>query len=441
MQSFLIVATVASFVALSTVQCNSSYEVLYQWKTAEYNIPFYVKLNRTEYIPQNNVISIIKIFEDRMWLVTPRYLRGVPVTLSTVPYKHKFHLWERLLQLFFPNPLLQPFPSYEMNKLGDCNALQSAHGLEIDQFGRLWVVDIGRVNILEELSMQGQALNLCPAKLVIFDVNDGRSDKIFTYTFPDDVAPHKSNNLKNMQVACETKTDCWAYISDMASNRLVIYDHKNRQSWTAEHPTMGPDPTKTNFSVNGIYRTKSLIEIFSLNFILKLGVPSPVRAYGICGVGLSPRKFNFRELYFSPFGSTTLFKIRTDILKNPDLQPNGILQKNDVVELGVKSGQSDGFAMTSKGRLYYGILPSSSVVSTDTYPELNQIGNQNIVAQSNVDLLWPDAFSFDGKGTLALTTNKLYLIQKYNPTEYNFRVILLRHTGELYAYNSRKYEN
>lgn len=186
-----------------------------------------------------------------MWLATPRYLRGVPVTLNTVLYKHKYPLWEHI---FFPrnqSPKLQPFPSYEMNKVGDCNALQLAHALDIDQFGRLWVIDVGRVNILEEIELQGPALNLCPAKLVIFDVNDGRSDVIFTYVFPEDVAPHTSNILKEIQVACETEENCWAFVPDIALSRLVIYDHKNRQSWTAQHPSMAPDPTKTAFLING----------------------------------------------------------------------------------------------------------------------------------------------------------------------------------------------
>lgn len=159
-------------------------------------------------------------------------------------------------------------------------------------------------------------------------------------------------------------------------------------------------------------------------------------SFGITGIGLAPRKFKFSYLYFSPLASKTLYKIETDILKNPDLQQNGTLNENDVIELGKKPGQSDGFAMTSKGRLYYGNLPKSSVLSTDTYPELMYVKDQKTVAESNVDILWPDDFAFDGKGNLALTTTKFHLIQKTNPAEFNYRVIMLSHTGNVYAYNS-----
>lgn len=151
---------------------------------------------------------------------------------------------------------------------------------------------------------------------------------------------------------------------------------------------------------------------------------------------MAPRKYDFCDLYFSPLGSTTLYKIKTDVLKNPDLKQNETLERSDVINLGEKPGQSDGFAMTSKGRLYYGNLPDSSVIYTDTKPELMQIKGQKTVAQSNVDLLWPDGFSFDGKGKLVLTSSKFHLIQRTDPEDYNYRVILLRRTGDVYAYNS-----
>lgn len=94
--------------------------------------------------------------------------------------------------------------------------------------------------------------------------------------------------------------------------------------------------------------------------------------FGINGVGFAPRKFNFSHLYFTPLASTLLYKIETDILKNPGLKQNGTLQQDDVIILGEKSGQSDNLAMTSKGRLYYGNLPDSSVISTDTVSRIGE---------------------------------------------------------------------
>ncbi len=247
----LIVTPVTGLLSLSIVQCLLSYDVYYKWKSIEYNVPPNVQLNSSEYIPGNNIISLMKIYENRMWLITPRYLPGVPFTLNTVPYDPKYHWWETFFMLRDESPKLQPFPSNAMNKVGDCNAIQLAHALEIDQFGRLWVVDVGRINILQPFELEGPALNLCPAKLLIFDVKKGRSNLIYTYTFPDNVAPNTTNILKDMQVACETEHDCWAFIPDIALSRIVVYDHKNQQSWTAQHPSMAPDPNKAIFLING----------------------------------------------------------------------------------------------------------------------------------------------------------------------------------------------
>lgn len=243
--------SVTGFLTLSVVVCLKNYDIYYQWKTVEYDIPSNVKLNSSEFIQENNFIATLKIFENRIWITTPRYRRGVPVTLSTVPYKNFNFWWEQYLSFHNKSPKLKPFPNYEMNKVGDCNALQMVHSMEIDQFGRLWVVDVGRVNILEEIFQEGPTINVCPSKLVIFDVTNGRNDIIFTYVFTDKVVPHASNILKDFQVACETREDCWAFISDLTSNRLVVYDHKNKQSWTAQHPSMAPHPDKINFSING----------------------------------------------------------------------------------------------------------------------------------------------------------------------------------------------
>lgn len=246
MKSIRLLSTITYLVTLSsTVQC-IWYDVYYKWKTIEYEIPSNIQLNESDYIQQNNIVSLIAIYEDRMWLVTPRYLPGVPFTLNTVPYSHKYHWWEPFFMLHNESPKLRPFPSVEMNKIGDCNALQLAHAIDVDQYGRLWVVDNGRIDILTSSPQ-----NLCPAKLVIFDVTNGRSDLIFTYTFPNNVAPNTSTIIKDMQVACETKNDCWMFIPDIALNRLVVYDHKNRQSWTAQHPSMEPDPAKSTFLING----------------------------------------------------------------------------------------------------------------------------------------------------------------------------------------------
>lgn len=130
-----------------------------------------------------------------------------------------------------------------------------------------------------------------------------------------------------------------------------------------------------------------------------------------------------------------MFKIKTERLTDSALMQNDTLQMNDVIDMGDKTGQSDSFAMSSKGELFYGNLPGNSVISTEMSPELMEIKEQETIAESDVDIFWPDGFAFDGKGKLAVATNKFHLMEMTDPEEYNFRVLILRHTGHVYAYN------
>lgn len=46
------------------------------------------------------------------------------------------------------DPEVEPFPSWQMNQIGNCSALQFVQGIAIDARGILWAVDSGRVNTL-----------------------------------------------------------------------------------------------------------------------------------------------------------------------------------------------------------------------------------------------------------------------------------------------------
>jgi hypothetical protein len=46
------------------------------------------------------------------------------------------------------DPEIEPYPSWAMNEIGNCSALQFVQGIAIDARGMLWVVDSGRVNTL-----------------------------------------------------------------------------------------------------------------------------------------------------------------------------------------------------------------------------------------------------------------------------------------------------
>ena len=54
------------------------------------------------------------------------------------------------------DPEIEPYPSWQMNEIGNCSALQFVQGIAIDARGILWAVDSGRVNTL----LPGEKKNL-----------------------------------------------------------------------------------------------------------------------------------------------------------------------------------------------------------------------------------------------------------------------------------------
>ena len=222
------------------------YKIYYQWKQIDFDFPPSTNVSGLKsngsYIQLNVIPTAIKVYGDRAFIATPRYKPGVPVTLSSIRYNNRFEIFGILFG--DESPKFKPFPSYPMQEEGNCSALQLVQSMEVDEFGRLWIVDVGRTQLLG-----GEPRNLCPAKILVVDLTAG--DKIIsTYEFPADVAPPTATFVKDFQVACQSRTECWVYISDPIGN-LVVYNYGKNESYIVKHPTMLPDPAKENFTIDG----------------------------------------------------------------------------------------------------------------------------------------------------------------------------------------------
>ncbi|ODM91781.1 Protein yellow [Orchesella cincta] len=386
-------------------QFGSNYEVYYQWKQIDYNFPnSSVRtelINNGGFIQKNCVPTGIKVFQDKVFVTTPRYSPGVPYTLNVIPYKKSY-----FDQIFMRNngPKLTPFPSYEMNQVGNCTALQLVQAMELDPYNRLWIVDVGRAEIFGD-----PPKNFCAAKLVILDLTNGNKIER-AYEFPDSVVNRDGNIIKDIQVACTTRDDCFAYVANInATERsgLVIYDYKNNDSWMAFHPSMMFDPAKQNVTIED---TSSLVP------------------FGITALGLTPKSTNYSALYFSKIAGDHIYRLNTTTLKNgAQLKANSMLSDADVQDLGAKpSGQSDGSAMDNRGRWYFGSLPESAVYYVDTTGNPGNLTSSSTKAVGNRrEMQWPDTFSFDGMGNLLFTSDRFQLVDAdmINPNEVNFRLI------------------
>lgn len=119
------------------------FRVVYEWNVIDFAFTSdKERMNAVyggDYIPQNNLISDIKPYANRLYVSLPRMMPGVPATLGWIIAPENNGRTD---------PEVEPFPSWEMNQLGNCSALQFVQGIEIDARGVMWVVDSGKTDTL-----------------------------------------------------------------------------------------------------------------------------------------------------------------------------------------------------------------------------------------------------------------------------------------------------
>lgn len=121
------------------------FKVVYEWETMSFAYRSDVEranaVYSNLYIPQNNLISDVKAFANRLYLTVPRMLPGVPATLGWIISPGDNGRTD---------PEIEPFPSWEMNEIGNCSALQFVQGIAVDTDGIMWVIDSGRIDTLAQ---------------------------------------------------------------------------------------------------------------------------------------------------------------------------------------------------------------------------------------------------------------------------------------------------
>ena len=118
-------------------------EAIYTWNVIEYEWPNasvrQQAISDGSYEPENSAINGIKVYKGKVYVTTPRLKTGVPSTLNVV-------IENQNPDVTSVEHVLRPFPSWEMQKLGDCRALQLVQSMEIDiNTGYMWIVDTGEL--------------------------------------------------------------------------------------------------------------------------------------------------------------------------------------------------------------------------------------------------------------------------------------------------------
>jgi hypothetical protein len=271
--------------------------------------------------PANNVITGLKYWKGTYYVSVPRWQDGVPSTLNTIETAPSG-----------VNNLLKPYPSCAMNKIGDSTAFQYVQSMEIDTQGRMWVIDVGRINIFNNsLSAEPASLAVAP-KIVIIDLESGQV--LRSTELPDSHVSHRWNFLNDIvidEVHIPLEADMVAYLSDTMYNEanegaIHVYDYNSGTvrtftgvSTQVELPAAG-GPIFTYVNSTGQWVTYP--------------VENPSDS-----IALTPDR---SQLFYAALAGTTLYSLPTSALKNFGLSETAWRAALTPVDHGRKHGPSDG---------------------------------------------------------------------------------------------------
>ncbi|XP_057331862.1 uncharacterized protein LOC130671801 [Microplitis mediator] len=331
------------------VKCNIIFIIFYLSYSVGWN---FSKVN----LPNDVFIWRFSIWKNRVFLAVPRWGKSSnnSVTLLEAPWiePEVFNLMN------IPSPPATAFLSTEIQSLGnDCKNLQSVTGLDIDNHGRLWVLD------------SPQDIE-CPAKIIIYDLHNNEEISRENLTG----IPRK--NLKCLVI--DPVIGPWGhrgYVGDSGDESIIILNigHTGQRKWWKLHLQHGP-------TVPRVYTNDLAIS----------------------------RKN--KRLYITGTNSLDLFYIDLDNLRNNDrllLSKHKIVEKSHNVSwAGVKLGTSTGLLCDSKDGLHYFLVSEYASVRWDTKYDL-KAASHLILLQSERVLSITD-YRMDSLKNVWGITNPLY---------------------------------
>ncbi|BET02543.1 Major royal jelly protein [Nesidiocoris tenuis] len=341
------------------------------------------------FVPESNLPLGLEVYENRLFVTLPRWRKGTPATLAWVP-----------LDSPLDSPPLNPYPSWDWHVPGDCRGITTVFRLNVDDCGRLWVIDTGSEDIL------GSLTTTCPPKILVFDLKTDRL--IARYELPKKQVKEGSlfTNIIADVVTCK-KT--YAYVNDVFRFGLIVYDLENNKSWRVENPYFFPEPLKSVYNHDGLkWRWND----------------------GVFGFALSPVEGNRRFLYYHAMSSWREFRIDTSVLHN---ETRATTSPDAVELLGSRKrtrGNSSGQSMDRNGVLFYNLILQDAVGCWNSYNGEYSPEAQGIVDVSNVTLNFPNDLKVDHEPdqSVWVLSNKLhkFLYSKLDPNDFNTRILTMK---------------
>jgi sugar lactone lactonase YvrE len=362
------------------------YKMVFHWNHLDWNFAD-IKMKQQFEVNQfwkHAMPAGIKVDRRGNYYVSvPRWDVGIPSTMNRIVMKNG-------------KPLLEAFPSWDWNKAGDVNLLQSILGYEIDEQNRMWLLDQGK--IAYEPSPDGSQ------KLVIWDLNTNKM--LDSIKIPNEIANYRTSFLNDIVV---DNKNGFAYITDSGNG------------WP-DHPVVGGIivynmKTKTFRRVLDQHYSTQDFPGFRFSIVHKPVFKDKPMRLGSDGIALSADR---STLYYCPITGRNLYAVDTALLRNFNTPVEEIGRA--VQAVGSKRSNTDGMHADNKGNVFYTMLEGQGVGYYT--PKKNRF--HKFVSDDR--MLWVDGVAFDQKGSIIFNNNRLHQMFEKNQDEidwnYPFNLII-----------------
>ncbi len=299
--------------------------------------------------------------EGNYYLSVPRWAPGIPATVNKV-------------QVVDGKPMLTAYPNWEMNQIGDPNALQSVLGWEIDELNRAWFLDQGHI--------EGKPCIDGAQKLVCWDLTTNQL--VESIKIPDHIASYEASFLNDVMV---DNTNGFVYIADSGiftdplQGGLIVYNMRTKELRRILHQHGSTqDAPDYWFKIAGkpVWKDR------------------PMRT-GADGIALSADR---KTLYWCALTARHLYAVDTAVIQD-FARPHAEIEAA-VVDLGDKGTNTDGMGADNHGLIYYTMLEGQGIGAYD--PKAKSY--TTLITDER--MVWVDGMTFDNKGNLIFNTNRLH---------------------------------
>lgn len=295
-------------------------------------------------------------WQDKLFLVTPRFKLDVPITLSYINITSKIinsiitkSNFCKVCKIFtlvyifyldmksFKNstPILNPYPNEKLHDISE-HHFTSVIKVRADVCDRLWILDNGKINNKRE-------------NAPVLYVYDLKTDLLLR-TLNLEHLTNVNSDFSNMDVDVTSSTceDAYVYIPDSENYRLLVYSWKTNESHVLTHNYFHFDPLCGDINLGDVHYQSQK---------------------GIYGIALSPvARDGYRSVYFHSIASTIGFAVNTKTLRNKTYNRNTNVY--DFKVMGTRGNQkqatSSSFDMET-GVLFYALLLKNELGCWNSY--------------------------------------------------------------------------